>query len=206
MSDDIEITAERPDSTISVEGTDHVTLVGSNVEDTVAFYRDVLGMRLVMRQPNLDRSEVTHLFFDTGDGRMVTFFCEEGRDSVDDQDPDVGAVHHLAFRLDPGRFRETRERLKTGGHRFSEFDRGAFHSLYTKDHNGLIIELVADKFAIPDDRRAEILARAHALRVEAGAEFVRGEDLRAALDALDLPVEANDLPDAPAGTDVGREA
>jgi catechol-2,3-dioxygenase len=137
---------------------------------------------------------------------MVTFFCEEGRDSVDDQDPEVGAVHHLAFRLDPERFRETRERLKQAGHRFSEFDRGAFHSLYTKDHNGLIVELVADKFEIPDDRRAEILARAHALRVEAGAAFVRGEDLRAALDALDLPVEANDLPDAPAGTDVEREA
>jgi catechol 2,3-dioxygenase-like lactoylglutathione lyase family enzyme len=203
VSDDIEITAERPDSTLSVEGTDHVTLVGSNVEDTVAFYRDVLGMRLVMRQPNLDRSEVTHLFFDTGDGRMVTFFCEEGRDSVDDQDPEVGAVHHLAFRLDPERFREARERLTQAGHRFSEFDRGAFHSLYTKDHNGLIVELVADKFEIPDDRRAEILARAHALRVEAGAAFVRGEDLRA---ALDLPVEANDLPDAPAGTDVEREA
>ncbi|MFD1512070.1 VOC family protein [Halomarina rubra] len=205
MTDDIAVSADRPDSTVHVEGTDHVTLVGSNVEDTVAFYRDVLGMRLVMRQPNLDRSEVTHLFFDAGDGRMVTFFCEEDRESADDQDPGVGAVHHLAFRLDPDRFRETRENLKESGRRFSEFDRGAFHSLYTKDHNGLIVELVADKFVVPDDRRAEILARAHALRVEAGAEFVRGEDLRAALEALDLPVEANDLPDAPTGTDVSPE-
>lgn len=202
MTDDIEISAERPASTIGVTGTDHVTLVGSNPEDTVAFYRDVLGMRLVMRQPNLDRSEVEHLFFDSGDGRMVTFFCDPERDSVDDQDPDVGAVHHLAFRLDPAQFRETRESLQESGRRFSEFDRGAFHSLYTKDHNGLVVELVADKFVIPDDRRAEILARAHALRVEAGAEYVRGEDLRAALEALDLPVEEHDLPDAPAGTDV----
>lgn len=202
MSDDPPITADRPDSTVRVEGTDHVTLVGSSVEDTVAFYRDVLGMRLVMRQPNLDRSEVTHLFFDAGDGRLVTFFCDDERDSVDRQTPDVGAVHHLAFRLDPTRFRETRKNLRETGRRFSEFDRGAFHSLYTRDHNGLVIELVADKFAVPDDRRAEVLARAHALRVAAGAEYVRGEDLRAALEALDLPVEEHDLPDAPTGTDV----
>ncbi|MWG35864.1 VOC family protein [Halomarina oriensis] len=205
MTDDIDISAERPASTIAVEGTDHVTLVGSNPEDTVAFYRDVLGMRLVMRQPNLDRSEVEHLFFDAGDGRLVTFFCEADRESAEDQAPGVGAVHHLAFRLDPAQFRETRENLQESGRRFSEFDRGAFHSLYTKDHNGLVVELVADKFVVPDDRRAEVLATAHAHRVEAGAEFVRGEDLAAALESLGLPVEEHDLPDAPTGTDVPVE-
>ncbi|MFC5970408.1 VOC family protein [Halomarina salina] len=204
MSSDPPVTADRPDSTLHVEGTDHVTLVGSTVEDTVAFYRDTLGMRLVMRQPNLDSTDETHLFFDAGDGRLVTFFCDEERDSVERQDPDVGAVHHLAFRLDPEQFRETRENLRETGRRFSEFDRGAFHSLYTRDHNGLTIELVADKFAIPDDRRAEVLARAHAARVEAEAEYVRGEDLRTALEALDLPVEEHDLPDAPTGTDVSE--
>ena len=202
MSSDPPITADSPDSTVRVEGTDHVTLVGSNVEDTVAFYRDVLGMRLVMRQPNLDSAEVTHLFFDAGDGRLVTFFCDDSRDSVERQDPGVGAVHHLAFRLAPEQFRETRESLRETGRRFSEFDRGAFHSLYTRDHNGLTVELVADKFVVPADRRAEVLARAHALRVEADAEYVRDEDLRAALEALDLPVEEHDLPDAPTGTDV----
>jgi len=201
-TDDPPVTADRPDSTIQVTGTDHVTLIGSNVEDTVEYYRDILGLPLVMRQPNLDDDDVEHLFFDSGDGRLITFFCD-GRESHEGaQRPGTGAVHHIALRLDPEQFVETRENLREAGRRFSEFDRGAFHSLYARDHNGLTIELAADKFDVPDDRRGEVLARAQAHRVEAGAEYVRGEDLRAALEELGLDVVEHDLPAAPTGTSV----
>jgi len=182
-------------------GWDHVTLVGSNADDTVAFYRDVLGLPLVVRQPNLDRESVEHLFFDAGDGRLVTFFVDESRDSVDEQEPGIGAVHHLAFRVAPEELPAIRDRLLDAGHDVSEFDRGAFHSLYTHDHNGLVIELAADKYEIPDDRRGEILARAHAARVAAGDEYVDSAHLEAALEELGLPVESNDLPNAVAGRD-----
>ncbi|WP_394337275.1 VOC family protein [Halegenticoccus soli] len=196
-----EVTAERPDSAIRVTGTDHVTLVGSNEADTVEFYRDVLGMRLVMRQPNLDDPSQTHLFFDPGDGRIVTFFVSDDRESRGGpQRTPVGAVHHLAFSLDPGEFAETRNRLREAGHRFSEFDRGAFHSLYTRDHNGLVVELAVDKYEIPDDRRGDVLARAHEIRVERGDEFVDDEHLEAALSDLGLPVTKYDLPDASVGS------
>jgi catechol 2,3-dioxygenase-like lactoylglutathione lyase family enzyme len=198
---DIPVTAERPDSLMHSAGWDHVTLIGSNAEDTVAFYRDVLGLPLVIRQPNLDREDVEHLFFDAGDGRMVTFFVDESRDSAAEQDPGVGAVHHLAFRIEPDELPDIRDRLSEAGHRVSEFDRGAFHSLYTRDHNGLVIELAADKYAIPDDRRGEVLARAHAARVAAGDGYVDSEHLEAALEALGLPVEPYDLPAAATGGD-----
>jgi catechol 2,3-dioxygenase-like lactoylglutathione lyase family enzyme len=196
-----DVTAERPDSLLHAAGWDHVTLVGSNADDTVAFYRDVLGLPLVIRQPNLDRAEVEHLFFDAGDGRLVTFFVDESRDSVERQEPGVGSVHHLAFRIEPAELPAIRDRLRDAGHRVSEFDRGAFHSLYTHDHNGLVIELAADKYAIPDERRGEVLARAHAARVAAGDDYVDSAHLEAALDALGLPVEPNDLPDAATGRD-----
>jgi catechol 2,3-dioxygenase-like lactoylglutathione lyase family enzyme len=196
-----EVSAEFPESVIRTTGTDHVTLVGSNEADTVAFYRDVLGMRLVMRQPNLDDPDSTHLFFDSGDGRIVTFFVKDDRES--DERPQrtaVGGVHHLAFSLDPAEFENTKERLEEAGHRFSEFDRGAFHSLYTRDHNGLVIELAVDKYEIPDDRRADVLATAQRLRVEAGAEFVDDEHLEDALTELGIDVERNELPDADVGS------
>jgi len=48
-----------PDSPIRTTGTDHITVVGSNVADTVAFYRNLLGMRLVSKQPNLDQPDGT---------------------------------------------------------------------------------------------------------------------------------------------------
>ena len=199
MTDDDAVSAARPDSVLQTAGWDHVTLIGSNAEDTIEFYRDVLGLPLVIRQPNLDRPEVEHLFFDAGDGRMVTFFVDEERASADGQDPDVGAVHHLAFRIAPDELGGIRDRLADAGHAVNEYDRGAFHSLYTEDHNGLTVELAADKYDIPDERRGEVYARAQAARVEAGAEFVSDDHLEAALDALDLPVEPHDLPDTTAG-------
>jgi catechol 2,3-dioxygenase-like lactoylglutathione lyase family enzyme len=194
------VDGERPADGI-VAGHDHVTLVGSNEADTVAFYRDVLGLSLVMRQPNLDRPEVTHLFFDAGDGRLVTFFVEEGRESNEGaQEPGVGAVHHVAFRVEASEIPAIRERLREAGHDFSEFDRGAFHALYTRDHNGLTVELAADVFEIPDDRRGEVLATAHALRVEAGATHVQRDHVRRALADLGLPVVETGAPEGAHGT------
>ena len=196
------MTAERPDSPISVRGTDHITVTGSNIEETVAFYRDLLGMPLVLRQPNLDQPELTHLFFDTGDGRMLTFFVSEDRSSNVQPPMGVGSVHHLAFRVDAERLDEVKAALEADGRPYGEFDRGAFHSLYTRDNNGLTIELVADKYPLPDDRRGEVLALAHAKRVDAGAEFVDDEHMEAAIDELGLDVERKEVPDAPAGTGV----
>jgi catechol 2,3-dioxygenase-like lactoylglutathione lyase family enzyme len=194
------VTADLPDSTIHTTGTDHITLIGSNPEATVEYYRDTLGMPLVLRQPNLDDPSMTHLFFDTGDGRILTFFVREDQQNHQGpQRPGVGAVHHLAFSIAPDRFVETREALREAGHRVNEFDRGAFHSLYTSDHNGLTIELATDRFEIPDERRGEVLATAQHIRVRAGAEYVEDEHVRSALDELGIPVVENELPDAASG-------
>ena len=204
MSDDeIPVTAERPESPIHTTGTDHITLVGSNEADTVEFYRDVLGMPLVLRQPNLDDPSSTHLFFDTGDGRIITFFVSDDRESNRrPQRPQVGAVHHLSFSIAPEEFVTTREALEEEGYGYNEFDRGIFHSLYTRDHNGLTIELATDKYDIPDDRRGEVLATVQRIRVEDGADYAEAEHLEAALDELGIDSDPVELPDAPTGAGV----
>ena len=40
--------------------------VEGDAASTIAFYRDLLGMPLVLEQPNLDAPELTHLFFEIG--------------------------------------------------------------------------------------------------------------------------------------------
>ncbi|MFC7138156.1 VOC family protein [Halobaculum litoreum] len=200
-SEETPVTAERPDSPVGVVGTDHITLEGTNPAETIAFYRDLLGLPLVLRQPNLDRNHLTHLYFDTGDGRLLTFFVHEDRDSVDLPDPEPGQVHHLAFRIESDRVAEVAAALEAADKPVSEYDRGAFHALYTEDHNGLTIELVADKYAIPDDRRGEVLARAHAERIEDGAEFVASTHMETALRELGIGVERNAIRTAAAGRD-----
>jgi catechol 2,3-dioxygenase-like lactoylglutathione lyase family enzyme len=204
MSGSIEIpvTEKRPESRVEIQGTDHITVEGTDPEDTIEFYRDILGMPLVLSQPNLDRSELTHLFFDTGDGRLLTFFVTEERDSESLSDPDPGQVHHLAFRIDGERINQIKSALGDAGYPCSEYDRGAFHSLYTQDNNGLTIELVADKFTIPDNRRGEVLATAHHQRVSDGAEFVKETHMREALDELGIEAERVDTGTAPAGRDL----
>lgn len=202
-AEEFDITPELPDSPIHTTGTDHITLIGSNTEDTVEFYRDILGMPLVLRQPNLDDPTSTHLFFDTGDGRIITFFVSDDRASHrGPQRAGVGAVHHLSFSIDPERFVDVREALDEHWGGYNEFDRGIFHSLYTQDHNGLVIELATDKFDIPDDRRGEVLAKTHELRVADGSEYAEERHMAQALEELGLDATKHELPDAPTGSGV----
>ena len=199
MADDSHpVTPEPPDSPVHTTGTDHVTIWGSNAEETIAFYRDLLGMSLVLRQPNLDDPSQTHLFFDTGDGRILTFFVGD-RPSAKGQRGGVGAVHHLCFSVAPEEYEDTMRALEDAGHHYNVFDRGIFHSIYTRDNNGLVIELSTDKYEIPDDRRGEVLAKAQELREADGAEYAKDEHLRGAIEALGLEVVEHDLPDASAG-------
>jgi catechol 2,3-dioxygenase-like lactoylglutathione lyase family enzyme len=197
MSDE-PVTADPPDSPFHTTGTDHVTIWGSNAADTVAFYRDLLGMSLVLRQPNLDDPSQTHLFFDTGDGRVLTVFVGD-RESAEGQRTAVGSVHHLCFGVDPERYEDVMAALDEDGRGYNVFDRGIFHSIYTRDNNGLVIELSADKYPIPDDRRGEVLATAQRLREADGAEYAKDEHLAGALEELGLDATPYDLPEADSG-------
>ncbi|EMA40552.1 VOC family protein [Halobiforma nitratireducens] len=198
-ADEVPVTPELPDSPVHTTGTDHITIWGSNAADTIAFYRDLLGMPLVLRQPNLDDPSQTHLFFDTGDGRILTVFVSDDRPSARGQRGGVGAVHHLCFSVDHEEYEDVMAALEEAGHQYNVFDRGIFHSIYTQDNNGLVIELSADKYEIPDDRRGEVLAKAQQLREADGAEYAKDEHLRNAIDELGLEVVEHDLPDASAG-------
>ena len=194
------VTAGSPDSPFRTTGTDHITIWGSNAADTIAFYRDLLGMSLVLRQPNLDDPSQTHLFFDTGDGTILTVFVSDSRESESrGLRTGTGGVHHLCFTIDPERFREVQAALEDAGRSYNVFDRGIFFSLYTRDHNGLIIELTADKFDVPDERKGEVLAATQQIREAEGAEYAQTEHMAAALEELGIEAEAYDLPDAESG-------
>jgi len=193
------VTADAPDAPFHTTGTDHVTIWGSNEADTLAFYRDLLGMPLVLRQPNLDDPSQTHLFFDTGDGRILTVFVSDERPSARGQRPGTGAVHHLCFSVDPAEYESIMNALTDAGKGYNVFDRGIFHSIYTRDNNGLVIELSSDKYAIPDEKKGAVFAAAHQFRIEDDAEFTQDRHMEAALESLGLPVEKYDLPDADAG-------
>lgn len=66
----------------------------------------------MLKQPNLDAPEETHLFFDTGDGTIITVFVNDNRESAKgSQRVGTGGLHHLYFSVDPDRFEEVAEAL-----------------------------------------------------------------------------------------------
>ena len=64
---------------IQTQGVHHITLNGADRQTSIDFWEGVLGMPFVFEQPNLDDHSVNHLYFDPGDGRMITIFTSEDR-------------------------------------------------------------------------------------------------------------------------------
>jgi len=170
-------------------GVHHITLMGADRQSSIDFWEGVLGMPFIFDQPNLDDPGEGHLYFDPGDGRLITIFTNEGRKQVHDRTPtDAGCVHHIAFELDRAMFDQAIVRLEDRGIGHSGVkDRGFMHSIYFKDPLGMLIELACYTFIPPrGSSHAEVMLEAHKLRVARGARAIEREHLA---DAAVLIVE-----------------
>ena len=174
-------------SKIQTQGVHHITMVGSNRQTTIDFYQGVLGMPLVFSQPNLDVPEEEHLFFDAGDGRLLTFFVRPSRaDSPTPNPQGVGNLHHLAFTVSHAVYNQVSQRLRERGiSNTGPIDRGFMDSIYFRDPNGQLLELACFKFVPPEGyTHADILSAAHRLRVAAGDYNITEEHLADAIAEL----------------------
>lgn len=154
---------------LQTQGVHHITLLGADRQSSIDFWEGVLGMPFVFEQPNLDRPEESHLYFDPGDGRLITIFTKEDRVSdATRTSGDVGNVHHVAFSLSNATFRQAVERLDERGIRHSGVkDRGFMDSIYFRDPLGLLIELASYRFEPPvGHTHTDVLLEAHLLRTE----------------------------------------
>ncbi len=169
------------------QGVHHITIVGANRQTSIDFWEGVLGMPFVFEQPNLDREAESHLYFDPGDGRLITIFTNEERTP----DPartstDQGSVHHVAFSVSQATFYQCVERLDERGIKHSGVkDRGFMDSIYFEDPLGLLIELASYRFEPPAGfQHADVLLEAHKLRVERGDHHIDRAHLADAIELL----------------------
>ncbi len=172
---------------VQVQGVHHITLNGAGRQASVDFWQGVLGMPLVMEQPNLDAREINHLYFDCGDGRLLTVFCEENRTPERGRlAQQVGSLHHLAFAVSQSSIRVAEARLKAAGLANSGIvDRGFMDSLYLREPLGLLVELACYKFDPPQGKtHGQVLMDAQKIRVARGAEEISDRDIADALIAL----------------------
>jgi len=156
---------------LQVQGLHHVTLVGADRQTSIDFWEGVLGMPFVFEQPNLDTADESHLYFDPGDGRLITIFTKEDRVPDPRRTPtEPGCVHHVAFAVSKASFDQAIDRLDQRGVKHTGVkDRGFMDSIYFNDPLGLTIELACYRFEPPAGAtHADVLLEAHRLRTERG--------------------------------------
>ncbi len=176
------------------QGVHHITLVGADRQTSIDFWEGLLGMPFVFEQPNLDNEGESHLYFDPGDGRLITVFTNEERTP----DParvstEPGCVHHIALSLSKVMFDQAVERLDARGIRHSGVkDRGFMDSIYFDDPLGLTIELASYRFEPPfGHTHADVLLEAHKLRTARGDHHIAEVHVADAIEALVLRTRAS---------------
>jgi glyoxylase I family protein len=123
-----------------LRGLHHVTAISSDLERTIAFYRDMLGMAIVRDAPSEDDPTARHVWFGSGDGTYLTFM-EYPR--MPDGVVGRGSTHHFALRVDSEEEQEAwRDYLREHDVDCTDvFDRGGFHSIYVRDPDGHVVEI-----------------------------------------------------------------
>jgi catechol 2,3-dioxygenase-like lactoylglutathione lyase family enzyme len=172
---------------LQTQGVHHITLVGADRQTSIDFWEGVLGMPFVFEQPNLDNARESHVYFDPGDGRLITIFTQEDRKPLGRRTPtESGCVHHIAFNVSRAVFMQAVERLNARGiENTGVRDRHIFDAIYFQDPLGLLIELSCYKFEPPTGfTHSDVLIEAHKLRVARGDRAIKEIHLADAIEAL----------------------
>ncbi|WP_147819944.1 VOC family protein [Salidesulfovibrio onnuriiensis] len=125
-------------------GINHLAMATGDMDTTVRFWRDLLGMRLVA---GLGRPGYRHYFFEITDRDMIAFFEWDGVEPIPEKDHGVPvrgptAFDHVSFGVaGPDDLWEIKDRLEAAGFWVSEVvDHGFIHSVYSFDPNNIPIE------------------------------------------------------------------
>jgi glyoxylase I family protein len=159
---------EAEPKSFAVLGMHHHAFRSCDIEKTRKFYEEVIGLPLIAtfveteNPVHKDGGSYIHLFFELGDGSCLAFFQFQpngaptgfaARDSFD---------HHIALEVDGmDEVNAVEQRYKELGMQYYIHDHGYVYSIYTRDPNGMIVELTTT-VAITAQVMAERRRSAHA--------------------------------------------
>ena len=128
-------------------GINHLAMVTGDMDATIRFWRDLLGMRLVV---GLGHPGYRHYFFEISEDDMIAFFEWPGVERLDERDhgfPVKGKVafDHISFGVScEDDLWEIKDKLEAADVWCSEVvDHGFIHSIYAFDPNNIPIEFSA---------------------------------------------------------------
>ena len=128
-----------------ITGIHHITLLVSNLDRSLAFYRNLLGMRLVKQTVNEDDKSARHFVFGDADGSPGTLItCLEYPD-LDEGKVGRGSTHHFALSVESvEELAAWKQYLQEKGIPTTEvMEREDSRSIYLRDPDGHIVEIAA---------------------------------------------------------------
>jgi len=146
---------------LRIAGLHHVTVICKDVERSLVFYRNLLGMRLVKQTVNEDDRGARHLFFGDEEGRPGTLVTCLEYAELDEGTVGRGSTHHFALTVESEEeLSAWRDYLGSRGIPVTEvMDRTYFKSLYLRDPDGHIVELATAGPGLTVDEPLEELGR-----------------------------------------------
>jgi catechol 2,3-dioxygenase-like lactoylglutathione lyase family enzyme len=133
---------------IRYNGINHLAMATGNMDRTIRFWRDLLGMRLVA---GIGSPGYRHYFFEISEHDLLAFFEWPGVEPVQEKDhgaPVRGpfAFDHVSFGVESeDMLWELKDKLEAAEFWVSEVvDHGFIHSIYAFDPNGIPVEFSAN--------------------------------------------------------------
>jgi catechol 2,3-dioxygenase-like lactoylglutathione lyase family enzyme len=129
---------------IRYNGINHVAMATGDLDGTIRYWRDLLGMRMVA---GLGKPGYRHYFFEISADDTIAFFEWPGVEPAEEKEhgrPVAGPVlfDHVSFGLETKEsLWELRDRISAAGFWVSEvIDHGFIYSIYSFDPNGIPVE------------------------------------------------------------------
>src|SRR3989304_9960622 len=130
---------------IKFNGVNHLAMATGDMDKTIRFWRDLLGMRLVA---GLGKPGYRHYFFQISETDLIAFFEWSGVEPVPKKthgSPIRGPFifDHVSFGVETEEdLWELKDKLEAAGFNVSDvIDNGFIHSIYSFDPTGIPVEL-----------------------------------------------------------------
>lgn len=126
-----------------IKSFEHVGMVTGDMDRSLAFYRDLLGLRLHLRKTMGNGTEVA--FLDSGNGMLEIFAPPGGAGPASDLAAATSGVLHITFLVD--NVDESFAKLEAAGVAIKERPRPAVNSevldrvAFLRDPDGIIVEI-----------------------------------------------------------------
>lgn len=127
-------------SLVGTGGVDHLALICSDLEKTIEFYTQVLGMRLAKVVPNRDEPSSTHIFLDMGGGNLLAFFDFPKKGPAKTQ-RGIGSMHHVALKGSTEQYAAIVKAVRERGIEHDIHGAETKGSIYMRDPDGILVEV-----------------------------------------------------------------